>query len=139
MTKSPGNAILARAAVTAVTNPNIETRSGMCSRFCRQVVQPLYGQEIDRLFGASAIETARNFQHRGHTLDPRSNTPRPGDLLFKTQAGRFGHVGIYVGARGVAENASTARGRVQGAKGYRTLEEYGKYNLIGRLPSPPKA
>lgn len=61
-------------------------------------------------------------------------------LVKMVGSGGAGHIGVYVGhvpGLGddlVAENSSTSIGRVSGAKGYRTLEQFGHYDLLGRLP-----
>lgn len=132
------NRRLAEAAIAAVTDPSVEQRKGFCSRFVRQVVEKVYGNEYRSLFGASAIETGENFRDAGLTVNATAADVELGDILFKmTGSGGFGHVGIYVGARGVAENSSTSIGRVQGAKGYRTLGQYGHFDSVGRLPEEP--
>lgn len=128
------NQRLVDAAIAAVTDPNVEQKKGFCSRFVRQVVQKVYGDEYRSLFGASAIETGHNFRDAGLTVNVTASTIELGDVLFKmTGSGGFGHVGIYVGEKGVAENSSTSIGRVQGAKGYRTLAQYGHFDLVGRI------
>ena len=66
----------------------------------------------------------------------------PGDILFKRYVAKnsrgiyYGHVGIYTGNNLVWENSSTTKGRLSGAKGYRTLEQYGTFDVVGRLPAP---
>ncbi len=120
------NQRLANAAIAAVTDPSVEQKKGFCSRFVRQVTQKVYGDEYRSLFGASAIETGHNFRDAGLTVNATASTIEVGDILFKmTGSGGFGHVGIYVGEKGVAENSSTSIGRVQGAKGFRTLAQMG--------------
>jgi hypothetical protein len=134
------NQRLAQAAIAAVTDPTVEQKKGFCSRFVRQVVQKVYGNEYRGLFGASAIETGHNFRDVGLTVNATASTIEVGDILFKmTGSGGFGHVGIYVGEEGVAENSSTPIGRVQGAKGFRTLAQYGHFDLVGRIPEETPA
>ncbi len=134
-----GNPRLAAAARHAITDRSVTTERGMCSRFVRQVVQPLYPPRVDALFGATAIDTGNSFRGAHFAIYGENARPRPGDILFKMGAGRFGHVGIFVGNNQVAENSSSSTGRVQGAKGFRTLEQFGKFTFIGRLPTlPPK-
>jgi len=130
------NQKLADAAQAAMTNPSIERQKGYCSRFVRQVVASVYGNQYAGLFGASAIDTGNNFKHAGFSVPvTRPDDLQIGDILFKmTGSGGFGHVGIYVGAKGVAENSSTSLGRISGAKGYRTLEQWGKWQVVGRIP-----
>lgn len=132
------NRRLAEAAKAAMHDDEIVAEKGWCSKFCRQVVGKVYGEKYRDLFGATAILTGKNFQRAGYVRPTaKAGAPQLGDLLFKmTGSGGFGHVGIYVGGGKVAENSSTKLGRVSGAKGYRTLAQYGKYDLVGRLPEP---
>jgi hypothetical protein len=132
----------ATVARSAITRREYEIRSGYCSRFARQVVETTHGTRYSHLFGASATESANLFRRYGYAL-PRGSSIEPGDLLFKVYdqsgrrvAGGYGHVGIYVGNNLVAENSSTSLGRISGAKGYRTLSQYGYFDVVGRLPLP---
>jgi hypothetical protein len=137
------NQEIADAAIAAMNDPNIESRPGFCSRFVRQVIAKVYGDKYRGLFGASAIDTGNSFKRSG--LDAsvtQQNQLEVGDILFKMRgSGGFGHVGIYVGARGIASNSSTSIGRVSGAKGFRTLGQWGQWDLVGRIPgsSPAQA
>jgi len=122
---------LAKAAVAAVTDPAFEAEAGYCQRFVRQVVQAVAGDQFDHLWAESATATARRCLAAGLAV---VGTPRAGDLLYRTQgAGGFGHVGICLGDGRVAENSSTKVGRVQGAKGYRSLKQYGAVDVLVRL------
>ena len=125
------NEDLAAAAIKAVTDPAFEGRKGFCSRFVREVVASVYGDLYADLFGPSALATAADFNQAGLAVQASAN-PDPGDILFKTSgAGPFGHVGIFVGDKGVAESSSTSIGRVQGAKGYRSLAQFGPFQDVG--------
>ncbi len=145
------NPALANALIDAVTddaldanNPNYPNDPGvqrkhMCSRFSRCGTRKLYGQKYQGLFGGTAIETGENLRDAGFTA---ADAPQAGDYLVKLAgSGGAGHIGVYVGhvpGLGddlVAENSSTAIGRVSGAKGYRTLDQFGHYDLLGRLPT----
>jgi hypothetical protein len=136
------NKTLANAAIAAVLDPSDDfvTQPGWCSKFVRQVVESVYGQQYAKLFQSSAKRTGIAFQQQGDGF-PRFDAAKhgglqEGDILFKVNtSGEFGHVGILT-ARGVAENSSTGLGRVHGAKGFRSLAEYGRYDVIGRLPAP---
>ena len=129
------NEKLAAAAIKAVTDPAFESRKGFCSRFAREVVASVYGDLYADLFGPSALATAGDFAQAGLAVEATPK-PDPGDILFKTAgAGPFGHVGIFTGDKGVAENSSTSIGRVQGAKGYRLLAQFGPFQEVGRLPA----
>lgn len=130
------NQKIADAAIAAMNDPDIESRPGFCSRFVRQVLGKVYGDKYQGLFGASAIDSGHSFQRAGLDVNVTDQSQlQVGDILFKMQgSGGFGHVGIYVGARGVASNSSTSIGRVSGAKGFRTLGQWGPWGLVGRIP-----
>lgn len=122
----------ADAARRAVTDPAFDATTGHCQVFARQVVQSVVGGRHDAiLWKPSALEAMEALVAAGHGVD---GPPRPGDLLYKgRRSGPAGHVGVYVGDGKVAENSSTKVGRVQGAKGYRTLKQYGTIDAIVRL------
>ena len=123
---------LARAAMAAITDPAVESEAGFCQRFVRQVAQLVVGHEWDHLWTPSALESMAVCRSAGLCV---TGPPEPGDLLYKgRRSGAFGHVGIYVGDGRVAENSSTKIGRVSGAKGYRTLSQFGTVDAIVRLP-----
>lgn len=126
---------IAEAAEKAVKLPHIESAPGWCSKFCRQTVAIVHGAKYRHLFGASARETCQRFADAG-LLVPVERGSIPGDLLFKCgpRDGEHGHVGIRVLGNRVAENSSTTKGRVQGAKGFRTVAQFGKVTHIARLP-----
>ncbi len=147
-----GNQALARAATNGVTDRRFETEPTYCGRFVNQCVEMAYhgtpsrnaatyrSGPYTRFFGGykrpTATTTGRNFQRDGcYVVRVTGGRFEPGDILFKMHgSGGDGHVGIYVGGGRVAENSSTPRGRVQGAKGYRSLAEYGHVDLVVRLP-----
>ncbi len=130
------NKDLSDAAIQAVSNDGFESKKGYCSRFVRQVSSKVYGDKYAGLFGASAISSCNNFLAAGLAEPHTAQNVELGDILFKRQgAGPFGHVGIYVGDRGVAENSSTSIGRIQGAKGFRSLAQFGAFDFLGRLPA----
>ncbi len=135
------NQKIADAAHAAMHDASVESKPGFCSRFVRQVVSKVYGDKYQGLFGASAIDTGRNFEHAGLDASAtQSSQLEVGDILFKMQgSGGFGHVGIYVGEKGVASNSSTPLGRLSGAKGYRTLGQWGQWQLVGRIPGESPA
>lgn len=121
----------AQAAIAAVTDPAFEAEAGYCQRFVRQVVQSVAGDRYDRLWADSAKATAQRCVDAGLAVE---GDPADGDLLYRTTgSGGHGHVGIYVGDGRVAENSSTKIGRVQGAKGYRSLKQFGPYDVLARL------
>jgi len=130
------NTKLAQTAVKAVTDPAFTARKGYCQAFARQVVQATCGAEYDAYHGPSATVSAYRWRRGGFAV---TGGVERGDLLYKTN-GEFGHVGIFVGnVQGhgqdlVAENASATQGRVSGAKGYRTWAQYGRVDIIVRIP-----
>jgi len=138
------NKALSDAASASIHNPESRDPALVmprarywCSRFCRRVARRVYGLRYDHLFGPSARETAARLKAAGLLLDHQTGSI-PGDLLFKldTKSGKDGHVGIRVEGNKVAENSSTKKGRINGALGFRTLEEFGKVSAVGRLPQP---
>lgn len=145
-TSRPDEASMAEATAAkgAIYDRAFRLQSGYCSQFARMVAQKSQGSEKYRyLFGASAIESANRFlkYSYGHLWPSEKaklgGTIQPGDFLFKRYgSGGYGHVGIYAGNGLVAENSSTRYGRIQGAKGYRTLRQFGYFDVVGRLPDP---
>ena len=130
------NARMAQEAMAAITDPAVTAEDGWCSRFVRQVTEKVYGTKFAHLFRSDAILTAYAFRDAQLAAVPQWRAVQPGDILFQTSGhGSHGHVAIYVGSGLVAENSSTSIGRVQGAKGFRSLKQFGEYQLVGRLPS----
>lgn len=116
-----------------------ETRPGYCGRFVRQVLQSTYPETFDAsLFCGTAVETAEELVKHGHAqvFDERTMKLEEGDVIYKTYQ-PFGHaaiVTVHNGALVIAENSSTHLGRVNGALGYRTLNEWGAPDVIWRIP-----
>lgn len=124
--------LIAEQAVRAVSDQRFEDRPGWCQKWTRQVVEAVAGQRFAAMMKGSARESGLAAQRLGWTV---TGPPRPGDLLYKiTGSGGFGHVGIMVQSGKIAENSSTKIGRIRGAVGYRTLAQFGPYDLIVRLP-----
>lgn len=146
------NPLLAKAGVAAVTddaldpnNPNYPDdpgvkRKAMCSRFCRCATRKLYKQKYQGLFGGSAIETGENFRDAGFAV---KGPPQMGDFLIKMRgSGGFGHIEMFIGSNPghpgnawTAGNSSSSIGRVSGAKGFKTLAQFGSYDILARLPT----
>lgn len=123
---------IAAQAVRAVSDPRFEARPGWCQRWARQVVEAVAGGRFAAMMQGTARDSGLAARRLGWAV---AGPPRPGDLLYKLgAAGGYGHVGIVVEDGRVAENSSTAVGRVRGAVGYRTLAAYGRYDVIVRLP-----
>lgn len=143
-----GNTGLANEAIFAINDSDFTDVPGMCKKFVRQVNEAYYGDRFAAcLEGSSAVVACRNFE-QGCSPDvqvyeavgERFNL-LPGDTLFKkTGSGPYGHTGIYVGAVAgigsdlVAENSSTHIGRINGAKGYRSREQWGHIDTMVRFP-----
>lgn len=150
------NKSLARAAEAAINSGSFERKKGFCLRACRQFAEavPGIGAKYDRLFrgdgaerDATASRAGKRFLKAGLGFlakDVAKNGGlQPGDMLVKTDvaANRWGdfsgHIGVLcMDGERVAENSSTAKGRVRGALGFRTLAQYGSFDIVVRLPDP---
>ena len=125
---------------TLKLSEEVPTEKGCCQKTMRLVQEATYGLAFSEKFRARSAKLAApkyivakcGFDSR---YVERYGGLQPGDLLYKTN-GEFGHVGEYIGQyKGhemVAENASTSLGRVRGALGYRTLEEFGHFDIVAR-------
>lgn len=131
------NITLATTARNALGDPDFEDADGYCQRFVRQCLEAVYGDKYADYMKSSAKLAAQAFLSNGLGTQ-NFRVLEVGDILYKTKgSGGFGHVGIYLGdGKGVAENSSTPIGRVQGAKGIRTLRQFGGYQVMVRLPDP---
>jgi len=111
--------------------------NGWCQKEQRLVIQQVYGNKYDAYMKATANLTGRAFQAAGLAMTAaQAGTLQVGDILYKCPADltAYGHVGTFVGNKGVAENSSTSIGRVRGALGYRSVARFGEYQLVVRLP-----
>jgi hypothetical protein len=150
-----GNAILVAAARVGLvaghapnTEENFPVKNTWCQKWVRLVIQSCLGDEYDKYMRATAADTARAFIKGGYgfyaTQLAQYGALRPGDILYKTVgSGGFGHVGIYLGRNSagqglVAENSTFHWNRTNGkdARGIRTLEQFGAYQVVVRLPAP---
>lgn len=133
------NPEFAAQAEAAVRDRKFVSVSGRCQQFLRQNVQKRYGNKYDRFHKESATKSMNAWKNSEFAVDPARGSV-VGDILYKgpTKGNPHGHVGIRVVGNRVAENSSTSRGRVNGAKGFRTLAEFGKVDLIVRLPRAKK-
>jgi hypothetical protein len=129
---------LAAAAKDALTRAGFPRPKGLCQRFVRMTIQAIYGAKYDRYFRGTADETMKAFQHSPYSVPPESGSII-GDILYKkgTRGQRAGHVGIRIAGNRVAENSSAHF--INGdARGTRSLEEFGDFDLIVRLPNDAK-
>lgn len=133
--QDPSNPALAAVAEAALRDVNFTRRGSECQRFIRQIIQARYGGAFDKYHDASAELSRRRWAKSPYAVPP-GNGSVVGDILYKrgTKANPYGHVGIRVPGNKVAENSTTSKGRIQGAKGYRSLEDFGTVDLIVRLP-----
>jgi hypothetical protein len=124
-------------AIAAIAADGFETRPHYCSRWVRQVVEAVCPGDFDALFGATAVETGNNFRAAGYTVPLASGTVL-GDILVKMHgSGGAGHIGIRVLGNRMAENSSvhwSSEDDQPDARGFRSLVEFGHFDLIIRIP-----
>lgn len=131
----PDNPVLAAVAERALRDAHFTSVAGMCQKLVRQVVQAFAGSRYDQYHKATAELSRQAWANSPYAVSPSQGSV-VGDILYKkgTPGQPAGHVGIRVPGNRVAENATTGKGRINGAKGYRSLEEFGRVDLIVRLP-----
>lgn len=132
------NKKLAATATEALTAKGYEKRPGWCQKWIRQVVQKTHGNKYDKYFDDSAYLTMLNFKKSPYAV-PAVEPTQVGDILYKGRktSGKHGHVGIRILGNKVAENSSSHVDPSAGdndARGTRSLDAYGAYELIVRLP-----
>jgi len=150
------NLALARAAEKGVRSGPFEQSKGYCLRACRQWAEsvPGIGTRYDSLFRGGGEEREATARLAGlRFVKANLGMPRnsliangglqPGDMVVKLDVatnrwGDFsGHIGVMCeDLKRIAENSSTSKGRVRGALGFRTLAEFGSYDVVIRLPDP---
>lgn len=152
---------IADMAVAALHNRAFTATPGDCQMFVREVVQSVCDDRIGTpetgLFGGiwqgSAANTMRAFRGTRYVVwELSSGKPQPplqdGDGLYKGRltSGAFGHTGIAANGRhiglppsvvAICENSSyhinpDHMGDVQGAKGWRSLEAFGPFEMVVR-------
>jgi hypothetical protein len=148
-----GDAI-AREAVKALSDARFDSSVGYCQRFVREVCEAVGGVAkavMDSYRAGTAEETLANFERDGryivwdgtHNADPELVA---GDILYKGRGldPPNGHTGIVfhnlIMGRSVlciAENSAYQIEHpdhaVDGAKGWRTLHEFGAFNAVVRI------
>lgn len=127
--------LLAAVAHGALRMRGFPTAPRLCQRFVRMVIQAAYGRRYDRYHGATAEQSRHLWSASPYAVDP-SRGSVIGDILYKrgTPSNPAGHVGIRIAGNRVAEN-STVHGGDGDARGTRSLDEFGKVDLIVRLPN----
>jgi hypothetical protein len=135
----PQNPELAAQANRTIKHAGTDSTSGMCQKAVRETIQHEYGDIYDAYHKGRAEASRRAWIRGGFAVDPEHGSV-VGDILYKapTRNVPAGHVGIRVAGNKVAENSSTSVGRVRGAYGFRTLEEFGAIKTIVRLPRAKK-
>jgi len=128
---------IAIAALQGIRDRTLPTEPNQCSKTVRLVLTELYGAHVRELFGDSARESYGLFASAGFIHADDISLAQHGDIVFKPEAGKYGHVGIYVGCGLIFENSSSDIGRIRGALGFRTIEQFGGPVKIGRYK--PKA
>lgn len=130
---------LAQVAIDGVENSNwAPHESGWCQVFVRLCYEHVYGKTYEGFRRKSANLTGRAFRAGGLAMTKaQAGALQAGDILYKCpdNLDHYGHVGIFVGNDRIAENSSTSIGRVRGALGFRTVSQFGSYDLIVRLPA----
>lgn len=123
---------LARAAVLGQTATWGEKHENCCQKQARKTYEHVYGKIFADIDLGTAKTTGLAFALHGFSVHIGHGS-KPGDLLYKIHSnGGFGHVGIRVAGNMIAENSSVHWDGVD-ARGLRTLEEFGYYDLIIRL------
>lgn len=137
-----GNETLANIAIEGVISASwAPLEKGCCQIFARECYEREHGKKYEQFRRASAALTAKAFQAGGLAMTRDQAGPlQDGDLLYKVHgSGGYGHVGINTKKCGVAENSSTSIGRVREALGFRSLNEFGDFDLVVRLPALAQA
>jgi hypothetical protein len=138
------NKPLADQAKKGLTDKSVKT-AGRCQHWVRLQIIEAYGARLYRKYfqkymKGSAYETMLAFQKSPYAV-PVENGSVIGDILYKGRktSGKYGHVGIRIAGNKVAENSSShiAPGD-NDARGIRSYEAFGPYELIVRLPEPSK-
>jgi hypothetical protein len=112
--------------------------AGQCQVQARVTYEHVFGEIFADIDLGTAKLSGLNFALHGYSIHLGRGS-LPGDLLYKVHgSGGFGHVGIRVAGNMVAENSSI-HWDGNDARGLRTLEEFGHFDLIIRLhDKPPK-
>jgi hypothetical protein len=128
---------VARAAVAGLRAKWSPRGPHQCQVFARKCYEQVFGNDFSEIDLGTATLTAISFRQHGYSV-PLKHGSRPGDLLYKiTGSGGDGHVGIRVAGNMVAENSSV-HWDGSDARGLRTLEEFGNFDIIVRLHETDK-
>jgi len=136
---------IAANAILGLYDSHYDSRVNDCQIFVREVYESIYGPLFESVRARTASEVASNWKSQTPTdvkIISHASQLEPGDLLYKNHHTDppSGHAAVYIGSVGstgydVTENSAFANHRVHGAKGYRTLSEFGDIDVIVRLPS----
>lgn len=135
----PSNPRFALQAEIAVNDDRFVKEPSYCQKFTRQVIQAVYGSHFDRYHKPSAQLSLEAWKGSEYAVAPERGSVI-GDILYKkaTKGNPYGHVGVRVAGNRVAENSTVHGSKKNGGKGFRTLERFGKVDLIVRLPVSAK-
>lgn len=128
---------LAKMAERTVKAGSRDTWPGMCQKFVRMNIQDIYGGEFDAYHKGTAHASMKAWQGSPYAVKPAHGSV-VGDILYiRGNSGNpAGHVGIRIPGNRVAENSTRRSGRVRGGLGFVSLEDFGRVDLIVRLPEP---
>jgi hypothetical protein len=135
---------IAIAGRRGLTDPNKPRRNHLCQKYARLCVTDAVGHKYDTwLWQDNAVLAARalikgNFAFLAGELKQHGGL-QSGDLLYKTTgSGGDGHVGIYDDPQHIYENSTVhwIRSGEKDARGIRTLEQFGHFDVVARLPLP---
>ena len=124
---------LAGIAARAVNDRRFIESRGMCAAFQRQVVQAKYGTLFDKYFyKGTAHGQMQAFRNSPFVVTAEIKS---GDLLFwaATHNQPEGHAAIAGSNHGIIENSSIHYGSDRNGKGFRSLSDMRKPDLIVRL------
>jgi cell wall-associated NlpC family hydrolase len=146
---------IANKAQSAMDSSHFVDVPGCCQMFARQVAEAVgseVGARMDEYRTGTAKATMENFRGTEFDVWERGDGDfalQEGDFLYKGSAtsGPAGHVGIVANGRRegldgsvviVYENSSYHevpghQGNIEGAKGWRTLDKFGPYEMVVRL------
>lgn len=147
------NKSLALSMEGGIKAGTFERGKGFCLRACRQAYEKVGGTKYDALFRGNGTERDATAARAGHRFlaqglaFPASELKargglQPGDMPVKTQVARnrwgdfSGHIGVVCMDLRIGENSSTSIGRVKGALGFRTQDQFGEFDIVIRLPDP---
>lgn len=110
--------------------------TAMCARFVRECHEAALGD--DEYTWAYRAANARQMEEKLKDAGKITTEPERGDVIcFNINAGKFGHIGIYLGGDRYAENTSSRRR----GRGFviSTLDQIGRHRISGYYAPMPGA